>query len=79
MATLAAVKNGHPCPKPTDQWKWLLKRCSLPGEIVCDPFLGSGTTLVAARALQVKAIGIEIERKYCDIAIERLRQQAFAF
>ena len=79
MATLAAVKNGHPCPKPTDQWKWLLKRCSLPGEIVCDPFLGSGTTLVAALALQVKAIGIEIEEKYCEIAAKRMAQSTFDF
>ena len=73
-----AEKNGHPCPKPFKAWKWLLNRC-LDSGVVLDPFMGSGTTLRAAKDLGLKAIGIEIERKYCDIAIERLRQQAFSF
>jgi site-specific DNA-methyltransferase (adenine-specific) len=47
---------------------------SNPGDIVLDPLCGSGTTLRAAKDLGRKAIGIEIEKKYCDIAIERLRQ-----
>lgn len=44
-----------------------------------QPILGSGTTLVAALALQVKAIGIEIEEKYCEIAAKRMAQSAFNF
>lgn len=66
---------GHPCPKPIGFAKWLIARFSDEGATVLDPFMGSGTTLVAAKQLGRRAIGIEIERKYCDIAIERLRQE----
>jgi site-specific DNA-methyltransferase (adenine-specific) len=65
----------HPCPKPLKSWTWLLNRSSLPTDIVCDPFMGSGTTLRAAKDLGQKAIGIEIEEKYCEIAVKRLRQE----
>jgi len=65
----------HPCPKPLSWMRWAVARASLPGELVLDPFAGSGTTLVAAQALGRRAIGIEIEEAYCRIAVERLRQQ----
>ena len=72
----AAPKNtGHPCPKPVNAWAWLLNKGSLPGETVLDPFMGSGTTLRVAKDLNRKAIGIEIEEKYCKIAVERLQQE----
>jgi site-specific DNA-methyltransferase (adenine-specific) len=67
-------ENGHPCPKPIEYAKWMVERCSLDGETVLDPFVGSGTTLVAAKQLGRKAIGIDVEEKYCKIAVDRLRQ-----
>ncbi len=71
----ASEKNGHPCPKPYRAWAWLLNKGSLDGEIVLDPFMGSGTTLRAAKDLGRKAIGIECEEKYCEIAARRMAQE----
>ena len=66
---------GHPCPKPLGAWKWLLNKGSLEGETVLDPFMGSGTTLVAAKHTGRRAIGIEIEERYCELAARRLEQE----
>ena len=52
---------------------------SNPGEIILDPMVGSGTTLKIAKNLNRKSIGIEIEPKYCEIAVKRLRQEVFDF
>jgi hypothetical protein len=73
--TQPADKNGHPCPKPIGLMSWLVGRSTLPNETILDPFMGSGTTLVAAKQLGRKAIGIEIEEKYCEIAATRLRNE----
>lgn len=67
--------SDHPTPKPAELLEDLIKTVSASGDLILDPFMGSGTTLVAAKQLGRRAIGIEIERKYCDIAIERLRQE----
>lgn len=77
--TEAAQPNGHPCPKPLGAWKWLVKKMCPPDGIVLDPFMGSGTTLEAAKDLGRRAIGIELEERYCEIAAERLRQGVFGF
>jgi len=66
--------KGHPCPKPLDWGLQLVEKLSEPGQIVLDPFLGSGTTGVAAIQLGRKFIGIEREPKYFDIACQRIEQ-----
>lgn len=66
----------HPTEKPIQLIKALLKKS--PGNVL-DPFMGSGTTLRAAKDLGRQAIGIEIEEKYCEIAVRRLGQEVLKF
>lgn len=71
-------KNEHPCPRRIAHAAWLVKWWSNPDSTVLDPFCGSGTTLEAAKLHGRKAIGIEIEEKYCEIAAKRLAQEVLA-
>jgi site-specific DNA-methyltransferase (adenine-specific) len=67
----------HPTQKPDEIMKWC---CSFfpDAQTILDPFMGSGTTLRAAKDLGRKAIGIEIEEKYCEIAAKRMSQEVLA-
>lgn len=69
----------HPTQKPLKLIKELTGLFSNDGETILDPFMGSGTTLKAAKELGRQAIGIEMEEKYCEIAVNRLRQEMLPF
>ena len=64
----------HPTQKPQKVINYCINKASQSGDIILDPFLGSGTTLVCAKKLGRKAIGIEIEEKYAAIAAKRCSQ-----
>jgi site-specific DNA-methyltransferase (adenine-specific) len=68
----------HPCEKSTSVAKRLIEWTGTEG-VVLDPFMGSGTTLVAAKRLGRQAIGIEIEERHCETAARRLSQHVFDF
>jgi DNA modification methylase len=69
-------RNGHPCPKPFNAWcRLLITGAPLINDRILDPFMGSGTTLVAAKNIGRKCFGIEIEERYCEIAARRLAQE----
>ena len=65
----------HPTPRKLSHVSWLVSRWSNETDVILDPFMGSGTTLVAAKQLGRRAIGIEIEERYCEIAANRLSQE----
>lgn len=66
--------SGHFCEKPLALMSYLVKKLTQPGDTIIDPFMGSGSTLRAAKDIGRKAIGIELEEKWCEAAAKRLAQ-----
>ena len=75
---LPSQRLGHPTAKPDGLMQWLLKKCKAEWTIA-DPFAGSGSTLVAAKLLGRKAVGVELEERYCEVAARRLSQGVLEF
>lgn len=66
------MKNNHPTVKPLALMRYLLKMVTRKGQLILDPFAGSGTTLIACKQLDRKYIGIEMSKEYCNIAVKRV-------
>jgi len=76
VAGVFGTKIGHPSPRPLCTMKHIVLLATTPDKpVVIDPFAGSGTTLLAAKSVGRRAIGIEIEERYCEIAAKRLGQR----
>ena len=75
--TNLATPTGHPTPKPLTMLHSFVERFTNHGDLILDPFAGGGTTLIAARNLQRKAIGVEVDEQWCELIANRLGQGAF--
>jgi site-specific DNA-methyltransferase (adenine-specific) len=73
--SVLSYRKDHPTEKPESLMAWCI-RFADPAQTILDPFMGSGTTLVAAKRLGRQAVGIEREEKYCALAVSRLQQEA---
>jgi site-specific DNA-methyltransferase (adenine-specific) len=72
-ATPEPQTNGHPCQKPVNWARWLIKRATNENDIVYDPFTGSVTTIVASIELKRNFIGSEISKEYYKMAEKRIK------
>ncbi|MBU6501226.1 hypothetical protein KGQ33_05405 [Patescibacteria group bacterium] len=77
MVAEALATMAHPARKLLQHVQWLCKWFG--GGSVCDPFMGSGTTTLACKRLGIPFIGIEVEERYCEMAVKRLAQEQIQF
>lgn len=70
-----ARDTDHPCPRRLGHAIWLVANFTRPEDVVLDPFAGTGTTLLAAKEQGRRAVGIELEERWCAEAVRRLRQR----
>ena len=75
----AQTSTPHPAPMPLEIASRCVGACSSPSDVVLDPYAGGGTTLVAAKALGRKAIGIELDEQWCALSAQRLSQNVLDF
>lgn len=75
-----AERVGHPTQKPLRVMRWSIKYAELStNALILDPFMGSGSTLRAAKDMGMRAIGIELDERYCEMAANRMSQEVMEF
>lgn len=79
FASTPAAPGRHPCEKPISLIRHMVEASSRPGDLILDPFAGSGSTLDAARQSGRRAIGIEKDERWCEYIAKRLAQEVFDF
>lgn len=76
--TKTTRQRSHPNEKPLSLMKWCIEKAGKV-QTILDPYMGSGTTLLAAKEMGIQATGVEVEEKYCEAAAKRLSQEVFDF
>jgi site-specific DNA-methyltransferase (adenine-specific) len=79
LGAMRLTQTQHPHQKPESILRRIIETCAPVNGVVADPFMGSGSSLVAAKGSQRQAIGFDIDERYCEIAAQRLAQGVLSF